>query len=143
MYKTIIDSFCSCYKPKQIPFQINIIESNPNSDKANEKSNIFIKSKKFPSTKSSAKVLGVPNQLNVTNDIDSINKPYSGTLTLLKLPEELIRKKIKMFGTGNSSKRRIVDENRYFQNFQNKIDDIVNEYNKQKTISESDDSETN
>ena len=46
-----------------------------------------------------------------------------------------------MFGSGFNSKRKIINENKIFQNFQDKIDDIINESMKNKAISESEDSE--
>ena len=45
-----------------------------------------------------------------------------------------------MFGNFGTKKKRI-NENLLFQNFQNKVDDIIIQCLKEKTISESDDSE--
>ena len=145
MFTKILDSFCLCSNQKENPLSINIIQSNQKSENTNLKSPLFGKNKKFGSTKTNAVVMRDPIQLKGINDSDSpINNSYNNNnLTILKLPEELIRKKIKMFGTSNDTRRRILDENRYFQTFQNKIDNIVNEYAKQKTVSESDDSESN
>ena len=46
-----------------------------------------------------------------------------------------------MFGSRFNSKRKIINENKILQNFQDKIDDIINESMKNKAISESEDSE--
>ena len=144
MFTKIFDLFCLCSNQKENPLTINLIQSNQKSENETKNSTFIGKNKKFGSTKTNAVVMRDPIHLKIINDTDSsINSPCNNNLTILKIPEELIRKKIKMFGTSNDTRRRIIDENRYFQNFQNKINDIVNEYNKQKTVSESDDSESN
>jgi hypothetical protein len=149
MLSKIIDSLCSCKNQQENEKSvIKITFPEPTTSELLKptfsKFKISDNNDKLNSSKSNV-ISIVPNHLfvNYNNDNESIsNSPHSQkqSLTLVKLPEEIIRNKIKMFKTCGSKKKRI-DENVIFQNFQNQIDNIIKESLKQKTVSESEDSE--
>ena len=141
MFSKIIDSFCICNSQNEN--KANIIKINPPDSKINEKQNLQIsskgKEKKFlnQETHTALSIAPISNFPRGNSNVSQTNNK----LTLLKLPEELIKKKIKLFGSGFNSKRKTINENEIFQNFQEKVDDIISECLKNRTYSESEDSE--
>lgn len=140
MFSKIIDSFCICKSQKEN--QTNTIKIIPPIIEIDEKKDLTTlsqKKEKIQTQETNAALSIVP--------IDLFHRGYSNISqgnrksTLLKLSDELIKKKKKMFGSEFNSKRKIINENKIFQNFQDKIDDIINESMKNKAISESEDSE--
>lgn len=142
MITKIMDSLCGCKQSKIEKETIQITKPEQLNEKNSTLSPINANDEQLIIRKKNGNLTVVPNNLVSHNEFN-LNLPNlknNQKLTLLKLPEELIKKKIKMFGSG-SSRKKIINENIIFQNFQDKVDNIIEECLKQKTISESEDSE--
>ncbi len=148
MLSQILDTLCTRKNPKEEKksmIKVIFSESTTTETLKPSFSKYQLEEKnKLNSTKTNSKFISLQSHLFVNNDNESIsNSPCSQKKSLisLKLPnEEIIKQKIKMFGNFGTKKKRI-NENLLFQNFQNKVDDIIIQCLKEKTISESDDSE--